>query len=433
MAERWLLIGVAILSCGGGRPTVHAEIVVTGSELLLGETVDTNSCMMARLLRDIGLDLFYKTTVGDNRQRLAAVVSLALERSDIVLVSGGLGPTVDDVTREAVSDATGRPLVFHPELLDQIAERFARFGRPMTDNNRRQAMVPRGGTVIENPVGTAPAFIVEETRGTVICLPGVPRELEYLMERRVVPYLKARVGPAAVIFPKVLRTCAIGESQIDARIGDLMSGSNPTIGLAAHSGQVDVRITAKAHDQAEADRLIAPMEAEVRARLGDVIYGEGTETLEGVVGRLLTEGGKTLALADSVTGGMVAEMLVDTPEARVLISDERYQDALSAAATLHLDAERLTAQPRPAVEDVAERVRANAGASLGLAVLGMLPPPGSATDQPSRAYLSLSDGKQVASRSYQFGDENAMTRRWLSIRALDLVRRHLIGAEMNAE
>ena len=143
---------------------MHAEIVVTGTELLLGEIVDTNSTMMARMLRDIGLDLHYKSTVGDNRQRMAAVLNIALDRSDIVLVSGGLGPTVDDVTREAVADATGRPLVFHQELLDQIAARFARFGRQMTENNRRQSYVPEGAIAVENPVGTAPAFIVENVR-----------------------------------------------------------------------------------------------------------------------------------------------------------------------------------------------------------------------------------------------------------------------------
>src|SRR5512137_250100 len=310
----------ATTSSGGDRgdSNVHAEIVLTGTELLLGEIVDTNSTMMARMLRDIGLNLYYKSTVGDNRERMAAVLNVALGRSDIILVSGGLGPTVDDVTREAVADATGRPLVFRQDLLDQIAARFARFGRTMTDNNRRQAHVPDGADVIENPVGTAPAFIVEDARGTIICLPGVPRELEYLMRERVIPYLKERLGQAAVIQVKVLRTCSIGESQIDSLIGDLMVLSNPTVGLAAHSGQTDVRITAKAASQAEADGLIAPVEAELRARLGNTIYAEGRESLEAVVAGLLDGRRMTLALVDGITGGDVGDRVCGTPYPGVL-------------------------------------------------------------------------------------------------------------------
>jgi nicotinamide-nucleotide amidase len=390
---------------------VHAEIVVTGTELLLGEIDDTNSTMMARMLRDIGLDLYYKSTVGDNRGRTAAMLNIALDRSDVVLVSGGLGPTVDDITREAVSDVTGRPLVFRQELLDQIAARFAHFGRPMSENNRRQAYVPEGAIVIENPVGTAPAFIVEDPRGAIICLPGVPRELEYLMQERVVPYLKERVGEAAVIKAKVLRTCVIGESQIDSLIGDLMVGGNPTVGLAAHAGQVDVRITAKASTQAAADRLIEPLEAELRHRLGHAIYGQGSATLEEVVAHSLAEWGMTLALADDVSAGQVAGRLHATPDAQVVISAARA--GLGEAGT------RSLAEPRAA------RTRVEAGASLGLALLGS---PGQGADQRPAVFLTLSDGHQTITRTYRFGGEEELTRRWISNRALDLVRRYLIDA-----
>ena len=403
---------------------MHAEIVITGTELLLGEIVDTNSTMMARMLRDIGLDLYYKSTVGDNRERMASVLTIALDRSDIVLVSGGLGPTVDDVTRQAVADATGRPLVFRQDLLDQIAARFARYGRPMTENNRRQAYVPQGAIVIENPVGTAPAFIVEDPRGTIICLPGVPRELEYLMKRRVIPYLQERLGRAAVIKAKVLRTCAVGESQIDALIGDLMTGHNPTVGLAAHPGQVDIRITAKAASEAEADRLIAPVEAELRARLGHAIYGEGTETLEAVVARLLAERGLTLALVDSVTGGEVADRLRDTPDARVLLAESRPADASAAVGDAGLDPTRLASEPQKVAERIAVQAREEAAADLGLAIFGMVP--GEEEGRPL-AYLALSHRAGVITRSFYYGSQNRLTRHWLSTSALDLVRRYLIG------
>jgi nicotinamide-nucleotide amidase len=407
---------------------VHAEIVVTGTELLLGEIVDTNSTMIARMLRDIGLDLYYKSTVGDNRERMATVLSIALERSDLVLVSGGLGPTVDDVTREAVSDATRRPLVFRQDLLDQIAARFARFGRPMTENNRRQAYVPHGAIVIENPVGTAPAFIVEDDRGAVICLPGVPRELEYLMVRRVIPYLKGRMGETSVIKARVLRTCVIGESQIDALIGDLMTGGNPTVGLAAHSGQVDIRITAKAVDEMAALQLVAPVEAELRARLGHVIYGQGAQKLGEVVARLLNEQGMTLSVIDNVTQGEVAGRLRDTPHPAVLSSEESLTDESLLTPASHAGPDRV----QDMAGQLASQARDKAGASLGLSLFSLVERGGGG--QPM-AYLALSDGLHIVTRSYQFpqselrvGGASKLARRWTSIRALDLVRRYLIGA-----
>ena len=403
---------------------MHAEIVVTGSELLLGEIVDTNSAMLARMLRDIGLDLYYKTVVGDNRERIAAVLRLALERSDIVLTSGGLGPTVDDVTREAVSDVTGRPLVFHQHLLDQIAARFARFGRPMSENNRRQAYVPEGAIILENSEGTAPGFIVEDARGTIICLPGVPRELEHLMHTYVIPYLKRRLGQEMVILPRVLRTCSIGESQIDALISDLMRGSNPTVGLAAHAGQVDIRITAKAPTREEAVQLIAPIEAEVRRRLGDVIFGTDEQTLEGVVCDLLVQKGYTLALVDSVTGGQTADLLRSVGMQTALLADQRYADGLAALAGLRLEEVYKDAGAQRVAEEAAERVRMESGSSLGLALLGMLTE-GEGT--PPVAYVSLSDGTTSITRSYRFGSENDLTRRWITVRALDMLRRHLLG------
>jgi nicotinamide-nucleotide amidase len=406
---------------------MHAEVVVTGTELLLGDVIDTNSAMIARMLRDIGLDLYYKSAVGDNQERVAEVLKVALERSDIVITSGGLGPTVDDVTREAVADATHRPLVFHQELMDQIAARFVRFGRPFTENNRRQAYVPEGALVVENAVGTAPAFIVEDDHGTVICLPGVPGELEYLMKEHIIPYLRRRMGKLAIIWTKVLRTCTIGESQLDSLIADLMTGSNPTIGLAAHPGQVDIRITAKAGDQSEADRLIAPLEAELHRRLGKVIYGEGEQTLEGVVSQLLAERGLTLAIADSVTAGQVADRLRDTPHPEVVAEARHYPNPLGAARALEVDPQVVLSQPQQVAQQLARSTREAARASLGLAVFGMITASNAPADEPPQAYLALCSDTCKAVRSFRFGNEDSVTRRWLSTRALDLVRRYLIG------
>jgi len=221
------------------------------------------------------------------------------------------------------------------------------------------------------------------------------------------------MGARSVIKAKILRTCVIGESQIDTRIGDLMAQGNPTVGLAAHSGQVDIRITAKAADDGEADGLIAPVEAELRARLGNVIYGEGSETLEEVVARLLAGRGLTLALADNVTGGEVAERLENTPYAGVLISKEDPTGGEDTGEASQARAETLAAQ-----------ARSKAGAGLGLILLSSIQP----GDERPLVYLSLSDGEQVVTRSYQFGGGSKLTRRWISIRALDLVRRYLIDA-----
>ena len=240
---------------------MHAELVMIGTELLLGEIVDTNATQLARMLREIGLDLYYKTTVGDNVARITAVLNLALDRSPVVITSGGLGPTVDDMTRQAVANATGRKLVYSQELERQIAARFRSFGRAMADNNKRQAYIPEGALPLPNPVGTAPCFLSEDVRGRgfIVCLPGVPRELEYMMTNTVIPLLVERMGGTKTIKARVLRTCAVGESDIDRAIGDLMTLANPTVGLAAHSGQTDVRITAKADTEAEAEAMLAPI------------------------------------------------------------------------------------------------------------------------------------------------------------------------------
>ncbi|MBN1138014.1 MAG: competence/damage-inducible protein A, partial [Anaerolineae bacterium] len=211
---------------------MRAEIVSTGTELLLGQIDDTNATYLARQLRDLGIDLFFRTTVGDNELRIAQALDLALSRADVAITTGGLGPTVDDVTREAVARVTGRPLAMHPELLAQIEAFFARFGSHMTDNNRRQACLPEGCIPIENPVGTAPAFIVEDEKGTIITLPGVPHEMRTLMENAVAPYLQKRLGRTEAIVTRVLRTVAIGESRIDQAIADLETSSNPTVGLS---------------------------------------------------------------------------------------------------------------------------------------------------------------------------------------------------------
>ncbi len=249
-----------------------AEIVTTGTEILLGEIVDTNATWIAQQLRESGINLYYKTTVGDNQARVRGVIELGLSRGSVLLVTGGLGPTKDDITRDAIADATGCALELHEGALATLKERFARFGAQMTENNRRQAYIPAGATLVENPVGTAPGFIVESGAGTVIAMPGVPSEMKRMMVDTVLPYLRTRNGNKGIIRRRVLRTIGIGESTIDHELGALMDRANPTVGLAAHLGQADVRVTAQAQTEDEVEALLDGIEAEVRARIGRHIY-----------------------------------------------------------------------------------------------------------------------------------------------------------------
>ena len=289
-----------------------AEIISIGTELLLGEIVDTNSRYIARALRDEGVDLYWTSTVGDNPERIAEAVRAGLERSEIIISTGGLGPTIDDPTREAIALAMGVENEFRQELWQQVIDRFARFGREPTENNKRQAFIPKGAIPVENPVGTAPAFIVETKKNAIIALPGVPREMEYLMQHDILPYLRERFELKGIIKARVLHTAGAGESQIDEIIGDLEEGSNPTVGLAAHAGQVDVRITAKADSEEEAKNLIAPVETELRKRLGDWVYGADGDTLESAALANMVEKGWKLVVVEAGLGGRVTQRLADT-------------------------------------------------------------------------------------------------------------------------
>ncbi|MGA1195431.1 MAG: CinA family nicotinamide mononucleotide deamidase-related protein [Candidatus Latescibacterota bacterium] len=397
---------------------MQAEIVMIGTELLLGEIVDTNANLFAKALRDIGMDLLYKTTVGDNEKRMVEVLNLALDRSDVVITSGGIGPTVDDMTRQAVAEATGRKLVYSDELEKQIAARFRNFGRPMADNNKRQAYIPDGAIPLENPVGTAPCFLSEDVngRGFVISLPGVPRELEHMLHNVVVPILIDRMGGRKVMKVRVLRTCAVGESNIDRSIGDLMTASNPTVGLAAHAGQTDVRITAKADTDEEADALIAPMETELRKRLGVAIYGVNKETVAGVVGGLLKDRGLTLGVVDTLTDGQLVREMQENGCGDVVTADIHPSDLKEVLETVGLD--MATDDAQVLVKAVAERVAPDGG--IGFAMIGPF------DNDATFMAIHGPDEMRLCVESRRFQD-NDHIRRWLVIQGLDWVRRCVLG------
>src|SRR5919109_1089935 len=290
--------------------TVNAEIVAIGSELLLGQIVDTNSAWMAQRLAEIGVNLFYKTIVGDNASRMHEIIGRALERSDVVITSGGIGPTEDDLTREIVAEVTGRELILAPALLQQIEERFRKRGFIMTKNNEKQAYIPTGAIPVENPNGTAPSFIVEDPHGVIISLPGVPFEMKWLFDNRVIPYLREKFDLREMIVSRVLKIAEVGESSVDDRIGHLIRNSvNPTVGVLAHPGQVDVRISVKTASVEKAYELIAPVEKEVREAFSHHVFAIDQETMEDVVGRLLKAKGVSIAVIEDLTGGMIAQRL----------------------------------------------------------------------------------------------------------------------------
>jgi nicotinamide-nucleotide amidase len=413
---------------------MNAEIITSGTELLLGETVDTNSTFIARALRDIGVNLYFKTSVGDNVERMALALRQALARADVVIITGGLGPTVDDVTREAVVLATGRELALYPECLAQIETIFARWGRSVGENNKRQAYLPEGAIPIQNPVGTAPGFILESAAGTIIALPGVPREMERLMGDAVLPYLRGRLGAGGMIITaRTLRTVALGESWIDERIDAQMRSANPTVGLAAHSGIVDIRITARAGDAAAADAMIAGMEAQVRAAIGDVsIFGAGDEKLEQVTADLLAQAEVKLAIVESATGGEVARLLRSTAAGAEVVTGAFVVDGPEAlAGQLSLSPAKLAA-----FGWVSEMSAAEAAATLidtyeggwGLAILGDLNVSGDVYgEETGQTFVALGAPDATIVQRFPYGGAGPLARRWVALRALDLLRRQAIA------
>ncbi len=313
-----------------------AELIAIGTELLLGEIQDTNTRYLARNLRDLGVDIFRATLIGDNTERIAQVIREAMQRCQIIITTGGLGPTVDDPTRAAVALALDVDVEFRPELWEQIQARFQRYGRAPSENNRRQAWIPAGAIPVENPVGTAPAFIYETVNACIISLPGVPREMEYLTQNVVIPYLRERFQLTGTIKARVLHVAGVGESLVDELIGDLETNSNPTVGLLAHAGQVDVRITAKADSMAEADRLIAEMEALVRERIREGLFGVDQETLEETLLVALRDKDWSTALVECGLGGALRGRMerVRFPDSNVLIvPDPCAPDALRQTLT----------------------------------------------------------------------------------------------------
>ncbi|UCD71888.1 MAG: CinA family nicotinamide mononucleotide deamidase-related protein [Syntrophobacterales bacterium] len=410
---------------------MKAEIIAIGTELLIGQIVDTNSTHIAQKLTPLGIDLTYVTRVRDSRAEMAETLGLALKRSQIIVMTGGLGPTEDDLTREVVSQLAGRKLVFHQHLMDQIEALFRRRGFRMALSNRRQAYIPDGAIPIENPMGTAPGFILEEEGRALITLPGVPREMKFLMEKAVIPYLRKKFAiKEETVQYKVLRVCGLGESGVNEQIGDLIrDGGNPSIGLLASPGEIKIRIMAKGGRPSEAKSLIEGMEAEIRGRLGELIYGVDEETLEGSVTKLLERMNLTLSTTEPYTGGLIAQRLSGTESAQflqgVVLNTEE-----ATRAFLDIGMEEFTNLKRDRggfIRCLAQKTRERCRSDLGLSVSGLSEKGSSKEGEEIKAHMYIgiaSDGSGEWVYQ-QLGGTKAVLRERAAILALDAMRKEL--------
>ena len=292
--------------------------------------MDTNTRYIARTLRGLGVDLYRTITIGDNVERIANAIRNSMNRAEIIITTGGLGPTVDDPTREAVAKAMGVEMEFREDLWEEVVAVISRYGRKPSENQKRQAYVPKGALGISNPVGTAPCFIVETERNAVISLPGVPNEMEHILHESIIPYLQKRFELNEIIKIRVLHCSGLGEGMIDEKIGDLETLSNPTVGLAAHTGVVDIRIAAKAKSEAEADAMIAEVEKQARERLGDFVFGADEDRLEDAALNAVARRGWTLTAIESGLDGLLARKIPHTAS-RSNLDPASLMDALRAA------------------------------------------------------------------------------------------------------
>lgn len=412
-----------------------AEILSVGTELLMGNILNTNAQYISQKLCDLGINCYFQTTVGDNHDRLVAAVGLALSRADLLILTGGLGPTADDLTKETIADAFELDLVLDPASEAHIRARFARMGREMTPNNMKQAMFPRGCIILLNPNGTAPGCIVEAGEKAAILLPGPPKEMAPMFDASVMPYLEKRSG--YMLLSRVVHVFGMGESEAEYRLLPLMERqTNPTVAPYALAGEMKLRVTARCKNVAEGELMVAPLLAEIKETLGSVVYSTNDQELHEVCAALLREHGMTLAAAESCTGGMIASKLISVPgiseyflEGAVTYSNEAKMRRLGVKReTL----EAHTAVSEAVAREMAEGVRATSGASLGLATTGIAGPDGGTAERPvGLVYIALAGAKGTVVRELHLSGNRERIRNAASLNALDLLRRYLCGSLTN--
>lgn len=415
---------------------MRCEIVAIGTELLLGQIVDTNSSWMGEKLALAGIDSHFQTKVGDNLERMIGSIRLALERSDAVILCGGLGPTQDDITREAIAEVMGVALVRDTEIGARIRHMFESRGREMAENNLRQADVPEGASTIPQMPGTAPGLICPVGEKVIYAVPGVPHEMRTMVGETVIPDLQRRAGVTAVIRSRVLRTWGHTESglaeMLAGRIEELDALGNPTLAFQASGIEgLKVRITAKAADEDAAAEILAAEETRVRALIGDVVFGTDDETMESVVLEMLRARGLTLAVAESVTGGYVAQRLTAVPGA----SDVLRGAVVSYASDVKFDLLGVAQGPvvsGEAAEAMAAGARALLKADVGLATTGVAGPAEQEGHKPGTVFFGLAMDGRVESHRVRLPGDRDRVRQYAVISLLNMLRRALLNADDTA-
>lgn len=414
------------------RPDPNVEIVTIGTELLLGQIIDTNSAYIGEKLASIGINVYRKTSIGDNEIRLEEYLKEVLTRVDVVIATGGLGPTVDDVTKKVACKIFKRRLILNERLLEKVKNIFKQRNIEMPESNVSQALVPQGIEIIDNNVGTAVGLIFNENNKILILLPGVPREMKPMFEEGVIPYLRKNLKIENVIVSRILKVWGLSESAVDEKIFDLfVKLSNPTIALLASFSEIKIRITAKANDEKSALTMISDVESQIKDRLGKYIFGKDDETMEKVVSILLVMRESTVSVAESCTGGLISHKLTNVPGSSkyfergvVVYSNEAKVKLLNVPESLM---KTYGAVSKEVAKSMAENIRKISNATIGLSCTGIVGPTGATLGKPvGLVYISLATSQETITEEHRFSGEREVIKERASLTALDLLRSYLL-------
>ncbi len=407
---------------------MRAEILSIGTEILLGHITDTNAPYLARHLSELGIDLYFVSQVGDNRQRVAETLRRAWERADLVITTGGLGPTEDDVTREAICDLLGETPIIDEDYLANLRAYFAMRGIVMPESNVKQAWLIPSATALANPIGTAPGWFVERDGKIVVAMPGVPREMYRMWEREATPRLVGRSG--ATLVTRILRVTGLGESNVEERLGNLIHLTNPTVATYAKYDAVDVRVSAKAPTAVDAEALLEPVVAQARALLGDHVFADGTKSLAAVAGDALDARGWSIASMESCTGGALALALTQEPG-----SSKRMRGGLVTYATeakVAFGVPQETIDAAGVISDAVALAMARAAcdhlsADVGVGITGVAGPDPQDGHHPGEVHVAVVTPTSESTRTMRFRGERGEIQQRATLAALDLVRREAKG------
>lgn len=409
------------------------EIVTTGTELLLGQIINTNAPYLAQRLNELGFNVLFQSTVGDNRERMAEVLRAALLRADIVITSGGLGPTQGDITKEVTAELLKLPMYLHEPSARRIEDFFAKRGLIMTDNNLRQAMMADGSIIVDNDCGTAPGVILEAGAKMIIHLPGPPHELEVMFETSIIPYIQERFGLQGIILSRVLHTFEISESLLENEIKDLIiAQTNPTIALLARKGEIVIRITAKGNGKEDALERIRILEEQIRQRLRDKIFAVDDETMESAAGKLLIDKGLSIACAESCTGGLLTSRITDVPGSSdylkgsiVCYSNEIKVGAVGVEEAILTNYGAVSEQTAKAMS---KGIRQNFKTDIGLSITGIAGPGGATAEKPvGLVYIAIDGPAGTICKKNEFSGSRENIKYRTTQTALNMLRKYAMS------